>query len=103
MRSKPPRRNHPGIPGVIALMPQFYFDVTIDEDVTVDDDGLDLPSLDAARQEAMMTAAGMARDDAACPKNITIRVRNGSGPQPVATVRLALTCEGPGAGRSGGL
>lgn len=74
------------------MMPRFYFDVTADGRTLVDDEGLDLPSLDAARKEARTAAAEMAKEGEACPKDIGIQVRDGSGPVPVAEVRLSLTC-----------
>jgi hypothetical protein len=73
-------------------MPRFYFDIATDGVVEIDRDGLELPSLPAARQEARSAAAEMAKDGEACPKDIEIRVRGGSGPVPIATVRLSLTC-----------
>jgi hypothetical protein len=80
----------------MRLMPRFYFDVTTNGVALTDQDGLDLPSLALARKEAMTAAAEMAKEDDACPKDIVIRVRDGSGPVPVATVRLSLACDGPG-------
>jgi hypothetical protein len=82
-----------GHPGRSGLNARFYFDVTTDGVTAADPDGLDLPSLDAARKEARTTAAEMAKEDEACPKDITIGVRDRSGPAPVATVRLSLRCE----------
>jgi hypothetical protein len=73
-------------------VPQFYFDVTARGVTLADDEGLDLPSLRAARTEAMTSAAEMAREDEACPKDIVILVRDGER-QPLVTVRLSLRCE----------
>jgi hypothetical protein len=72
-------------------VPRFYFDVTVDDEAGADPDGFDFASLEEACEEARTAAAGMANDDKASPKEITILVRGGSGP--VATVRLSLTCE----------
>ncbi|HZB37290.1 MAG TPA: hypothetical protein VE443_04720, partial [Beijerinckiaceae bacterium] len=57
-----------GHPGRSGLNARFYFDVTTDGVTAADPDGLDLPSLDAARKEARTTAAEMAKEDEACPK-----------------------------------
>ena len=74
-------------------MPRFYFDVTVDGRTAADREGLDLPSLDAARKEARTAAAEIAKEGEACPKAVEIQVRDGSGPAPVAAIRLSLTCD----------
>jgi hypothetical protein len=71
-------------------MPRFYFDVTDGGAVAPDRDGLDFPSLDAARQEAMSAAAEMAKEGSGEAREIVIRICDG-GREPVATVRLSLT------------
>ena len=76
----------------MAVVPQFYFDITARGVTLADDEGLDLSSRRAARSEAMTSAAEMAREDEACPKDIVILVRDQER-QPVLTVRLSLMCE----------
>ena len=41
------------------LMPRYYFDIKDDDDVTIDDRGVDLPDLDAAIAEARQALADM--------------------------------------------
>ena len=74
-------------------MPRFLFDVIEDGQASADTDGLDLPSVAAARNEALRAATDMARDKDACPKDIMIVVRKAAVGEPVATVRLSLTCD----------
>jgi hypothetical protein len=73
-------------------MPRFYFDVTTDGVVEIDQDGLDLPSLPSARKEARTAAAEIAKEGEACPKNVEIIVRDG-GRERVAAVQLSLVCD----------
>jgi len=73
-------------------MPWFYFDVVKDGVAALDPEGLDMPSLDEARKVACATAAAMSTENGGAPKNVEIRVRDGSGPAPVATARVSLTC-----------
>ena len=44
-------------------MPRFFFDSTVNGEAVPDSEGVVLPSVVAARQEAMMAAAEMAKDD----------------------------------------
>ena len=74
-------------------MPRFYFDSTVNGEAVPDSEGVVLPSVAAARHEAMMAAAEMAKDDDPCPKEIMIVVRNGPVSEPIATVRLSLACD----------
>jgi len=53
---------------------------------SLDHDGLDMPSLDEARRTACATAAAMSTEDGGAPKEVEIRVRDGRGPAPVASV-----------------
>ncbi|MDF2974184.1 MAG: hypothetical protein K0R61_4634 [Microvirga sp.] len=77
----------------LSLMPRFYFDVMSNGVATTDEEGVDLRSTELARNEAMRTAAEMAKEEGSCAKDVVIHIRDGSGPLPIATVRLSLTCE----------
>ena len=74
-------------------MARYYFDMTVAGIALPDDEGLDLPSLDAARRDAMATVAAMAKDHSA-PTEITVDIRDGER-QAVAVVRLSIRCEAP--------
>jgi len=43
-------------------MPRFYFDIYDGNQATIDDTGLELPNLDAARDQAALTLPGIAKD-----------------------------------------
>ena len=58
-----------------------------------EDEAVDLPSLEAARAEAMMMAAEMAKEGGAAPKDIAIAIRD-ERRQAVGTVRLTLAYDG---------
>jgi hypothetical protein len=74
-------------------MPRFYFKVTTGVGIASEDDAVDLPSPEAARAEAMMTAAEMAKEGGAAPKDISIAIRDEKG-EAVGTVRLTLAYDG---------
>jgi hypothetical protein len=61
-------------------MPRFYFDTVVNGETAHDDVGLELASLDAARHEALHSAAEMAVDLARTgkPAEITVKVRGRS-------------------------
>jgi hypothetical protein len=58
-----------------------------------DSEGVSLPSVAAARKEAMTAAAEMAKNGGGCPKEIMIVVRDGAASEPITTVRLSLACD----------
>jgi hypothetical protein len=70
-------------------VPHFYFDVTTDGQFVPDELGSDLPTLAAARKEARVTAAEMAKEGNGGSHEITIAIRDAN--ELVATVRLSLT------------
>jgi hypothetical protein len=74
-------------------MPRFYFDSTVNGAAVPDSEGVFLPSVEAARQEALTAAAEMAKEDDACPKEIVIVVRDRAASEPITTVRLSLACD----------
>ena len=65
-------------------MPQFYFEATSGAGIASEDEAVDLPSLEAARAEAMMMAAEMAEEGGAAPKDIAI---GGARAHPGAALR----------------
>jgi hypothetical protein len=70
-------------------MPRFYFDLSRDGHFLPDELGLDLPTLAAARKEARVAAAEMAKEGNGGSHEITIEIRDAN--ELVATVRLSLT------------
>jgi len=74
-------------------MPQFYFEVTSGAGTALEDEAVDLPSLKAARAEAMMMWAEMAKEGGAAPKDIAIAIRD-ERREAVGTVRLTLAYDG---------
>ena len=64
-------------------MIRYYFDIVIDDDVTVDEEGEFLLDIGSARQEASRTLAEIARDDLRLERtiaNLSIIVRTAKGP-----------------------
>ena len=66
-------------------MPRYYFDLYDDSGLYPDDEGLELPSLDDARQEAAHSLADMLRDavrsgTGRAHRRMSVEVRNDVGP-----------------------
>jgi hypothetical protein len=66
-------------------MPRYYFDLCDDSGHYPDDEGLELPSIDAARQEAAHSLADMLRDavregTGRAVRQMSVEVRNDVGP-----------------------
>ena len=64
-------------------MIRYYFDIVIDDDVTVDEEGELFLDIGSARQEASRTLAEIARDDLRLERTIaslSIIVRTAKGP-----------------------
>lgn len=76
-------------------MPRYYFDVTDDGGVHMDDVGLDLPNLDAAIVEARRALADMTRETliGSNPSNLGIRIRDGG--DGLVNLVLSVTTERP--------
>lgn len=80
-------------------MPRYYFDLLDGDILAVDEEGLELPNLQAAQAEAAKSLADMARDalhdSAATPRrqDMAIDVRDAAGP--VTQVRLTFEVERP--------
>jgi hypothetical protein len=72
-------------------MPRFYFDIREDERLSTDEEGNDLPSVDAAEREAMLAAAEIVCDKIKRRRiqKLIVEVRNGDGQRLVtSTVTL---------------
>jgi hypothetical protein len=75
-------------------MPRYYFDLWEDGDVAVDDEGMELRDIKAAREEAARSLGDMARDAFSRSSRNTfthdmaIEVRDAAGP--VLQVKLSL-------------
>ena len=67
-------------------MPRYYFDLLDGDILAVDDEGLELPSLQAAQAEAAKSLADMVRDAVhgssavAGKRDMAIEVRDAAGP-----------------------
>lgn len=70
-------------------MPRYFFDFHDAKNITIDDEGHELPSLDAARAEARRTIGEAARDLTAKGQDgfLRVEVRDKGG----ALVRVAVT------------
>ena len=72
-------------------MPRFYFDLREGTNFTVDDQGLEFDSLDAAEEEASVAAAEIGRSvlPKSDPRAVMLEVRNEHG-QWVLTVTVSM-------------
>jgi len=63
-------------------MPQYFFDILTDGELIPDEEGISLPSLNAARREASRSLADLLRDIIRTehPPSLTISVRDSEGP-----------------------
>ena len=61
-------------------MRRCYFDMRVGDDLGEDDEGADLPDLDAVQKEALRVLAEMARDLAEFPVSMAVEVRDDAGP-----------------------
>ena len=63
-------------------MAQYFFDIIANGQLALDEEGMILPTMDAARREASRSLADLARDiiRTAHPPKLTISVRNSEGP-----------------------
>jgi hypothetical protein len=75
------------------IVPRYFFDVEDDQLSFADSTGSDLADLDAAKREAITTAASIAKDlfPVGASDKVVITLRQGSAVILKATVRLALT------------
>lgn len=56
-------------------MPRFYFDVIQGEESVEDDEGTELPSIEAAERDALISAAEINRDNAKAGRINTVKVQ----------------------------
>jgi hypothetical protein len=73
-------------------MPRYYFDIKDDRLSTVDHDGEEFPGLEAARHNAIFTAASLAKDlFLSGGREVTVFVRSETGPVFDATIVLTIS------------
>ena len=80
-------------------MPRFFFDIHDGEDFTPDRVGLDLDSLEAAKDEAKKTLSDIVKDEMpdGDRRDFTVDVKNAAG-QIVWRITLSLVVESPSQG-----
>jgi hypothetical protein len=68
-------------PNVQPEMPRFYFDISDGSEIGRDDEGLEFPSLEAARSAALATLGEIARDELpdGDSRDFRISIRDESG------------------------
>ena len=75
-------------------MQRYYFDLRDDDGLTIDDEGIELPDLRAARYEASRSVVDAARDvllRLMRPTEVAVEVRDESGP--VIRMRFVIDIE----------
>jgi hypothetical protein len=62
-------------------MRRYFFDVFVEDRLTIDDDGIDLPDIKRVEEEAVRTLAEMVRDKAREPRDyqMAVEVRDLTG------------------------
>jgi hypothetical protein len=60
-------------------MRRYYFDMQNGDGLTVDEEGVELPDLIAAQQEAALALADMLLDESLNPAKISVEVRDDAG------------------------
>jgi hypothetical protein len=75
-------------------MPRYFFDVTDAGEASIDDIGVELPSLEAARREALQTLGEIAKDELpnGDHRQFSIDIRAGDGPA-ILSASLSLRVE----------
>ena len=71
-------------------MPHYFFDTRDGETFIEDDEGLDLPGLEAAKREATLSLAELAREVIAGSERRILIVEVREGPKPVLEARLTF-------------
>jgi hypothetical protein len=74
----------------LPVMAIFYFDTRDDDTFTQDDEGVDLPDLEAAKAQAALSLAELAKDvlPGADRRGLAVEVRDQSGPLLKAYMRF---------------
>jgi hypothetical protein len=77
-------------------MPRYYFDIADGPESSRDEEGLELPNLEAARTQALATLGEIARDEFpdGDRRDFSISIRDGGG-QALLIAKLALRVERP--------
>jgi hypothetical protein len=74
------------------MMPRYYFDIQDDRLSTVDHEGEEFSGLEAARHNAIFTAASLAKDlFLSGGKQVTVSVRSDTEPLFDATIVLKIS------------
>jgi hypothetical protein len=63
-----------------SAMRRYYFDMRVGDDLGEDEEGADLPDLDAVQKEALRFLADMAKELIAFPASMSVEVRDDVGP-----------------------
>ena len=61
-------------------MHRYFFDIRVGDDLADDEEGVDLPNVDAVQKEALRVLADMARDLIQFPASMAVEVRDDDGP-----------------------
>jgi hypothetical protein len=77
--------------GIQRPMRRYYFDMRNGDRLTVDEEGVELPDLTAAQQEAALALADMLLDESLNPAKISVEVRDDAGT--VMRVRLVFNID----------
>jgi hypothetical protein len=75
-------------------MKRYYFDLRDEDGIAVDDEGIELPDMDAVQKEAAVTIAAVARDVSTRPivdSEAAVEVRDDTGA--VMAIRLTIAIE----------
>ena len=70
-------------------MKRYYFDLRDQDDLAVDEEGLELPDMDAVRAEAMRSIVDAVQDVTIVSGEIAVEVRDDLGP--VMTARFDMS------------
>jgi hypothetical protein len=67
---------------MVSAMRRYYFDIREGDKVAIDEEGKELPDVEAAQEEAARSLADLARDKVGCHPfcEVSIEVRDSEGP-----------------------
>lgn len=72
----------------LGIMTRYYFDVRIRDDVGEDEEGVNLPDLQAVQREAMRVLADVVRELIEFPVPMAVEIRDDIGP--VMQIRVVV-------------
>lgn len=72
----------------LGIMTRYYFDVRIRDDVGEDEEGVNLPDLQAVKREAMRVLADVVRELIEFPVPMAVEIRDDIGP--VMQIRVVV-------------